>query len=188
MPPDAESLPLDHDGVPITYLSLNDFLNLAVQLRSVPELMDYLAARRSLPPADLRLIGEERTLFSFYLLNDGSFADCAGRSDARMAVSAQQDRLRAALQRNLKRIGTRICWNTWLTNLLAGTPKFWGGCPRSFYKRIPPPQAAPGRAAPTPRPGRSSAALRSRRPGCRPCRWRSAAAGEYPGPLAFIRG
>jgi hypothetical protein len=99
---DVASLPLDHDGVPITYLSVNDFLNLVLELRSVPELMDYLAARRSLPPADLRLIGDERTLFSFYLLNDGSFSACAGRSDARVAVATQQDRLQAALQRKFE--------------------------------------------------------------------------------------
>lgn len=100
--PDAEGLPLDLDGVPISYLSVNDFLNLAVQLRSVPELTDYLEARQSLPPADLRLIGEEEPLLSFYLFNDGSFAGCAGRSDARRAVAAQQDRFEAALQRKFE--------------------------------------------------------------------------------------
>ena len=47
--PDAENLPLEYRGVPITYLSVNDFLNLAVILRSVPELIEYLAASRSLP-------------------------------------------------------------------------------------------------------------------------------------------
>ncbi|MGA2146418.1 MAG: hypothetical protein ABSH49_15805 [Bryobacteraceae bacterium] len=74
--PDVESLPLDHDGVPITYLSVNDFLNLAVQLRSVSELMDYLAARRTLPPADLRLIGEEKELFSFWRQRTWSEQSC----------------------------------------------------------------------------------------------------------------
>lgn len=100
--PDIASLPLDQDGVPITYLSVNDFLNLVFELRSVPELIDYLAARRLLPPADLRLIGDEKTLFSFYLLNDGSFSGCAGRSDARIAVATQQDRLQAALLRKFE--------------------------------------------------------------------------------------
>ena len=98
----AESLPLDHAGIPITYLSLNDFLNLAVLLRSIPELIDYLSARRSLSPADLRQIGDERALFSFYLLNDGSFAGCDGISDARLAVAAQDDRLRDALERKFE--------------------------------------------------------------------------------------
>jgi len=98
----AESLPLDHAGIPITYLALNDFLNLAVLLRSIPELTDYLSARRSLPPADLRQIGDERALFSFYLLNDGSFAGCGGISDARLAVAAQDHRLRDALEQKFE--------------------------------------------------------------------------------------
>jgi hypothetical protein len=127
--PDAESLPLDHDGVPITYLSVNDFLNLAVQLRSVPELMDYLAARRSLPPADLRLIGEEKTLLSFYLLNDGSFAGCAGRSDARMAVAAQQDRLRVALQRKFEADRYAYLLEHVADELASRNPKFSEGVP-----------------------------------------------------------
>lgn len=98
----ADNLPLDHDGVAITYISLNDFLNLAVLLRSIPELTDYLAARRSLPSADLRQIGDERTLFSLYLINDGSFAGCAGLSDARLAVAAQQDRVEDAFRRKFE--------------------------------------------------------------------------------------
>ncbi len=80
---DADSLPLEHRGVPISYISVNDFLNLAVNLRSVPELLEYLAARRALPDRELRVIGDERTLFEFYLLNGGSFSGCIGRSDAR---------------------------------------------------------------------------------------------------------
>ncbi len=127
--PDAASLPLDHDGVPITYLSVSDFLNLAVQLRSVPELMDFLAARRSLPPADLRLIGEEKTLFSFYLLNDGSFAGCAGRSDARNAVAAQPDRLRAALQKKFEADRYAHLLEHVAAELASRNPKFSEGLP-----------------------------------------------------------
>ena len=98
----AESLPLDHNGIPITYISLNDFLNLADLLRSVPELIDYLSARRVLPPVELRRIGDERDLLSFYLLNDGSFAGCDGISDARHLVATQGDRLRDALERKFE--------------------------------------------------------------------------------------
>lgn len=96
---EAERLPLDFWGVPISYLSVNDFLNLARELRSVPDLLDYLAARQLLPIADRLVVGDERTLFSFYLLNEGSFAGCMGRSDARIAVEAQQDRLRQSIGR-----------------------------------------------------------------------------------------
>jgi hypothetical protein len=97
--PDAKKLPLECAAIPITYLSVNDFLNLAVNLRTVPELAEYLAGRRSLPRADLRVIGDEKTLFHFYLLNGGSFAGCLGRVDARIAVAAQQQRVRELLER-----------------------------------------------------------------------------------------
>ena len=97
--PDAQELPLELRNVPITYLSVNDFLNLAVSLRTVPELTEYLTARRSLPASDLRVIGDEKTLFHFYLLNGGSFAGCLGRADARIAIASQQHRLQQLLER-----------------------------------------------------------------------------------------
>ena len=60
---DADDLPLSYRRTPITYLSVNDFLNLAVELRTMPELMAYLDARRGLPIPDLKRIGSERALF-----------------------------------------------------------------------------------------------------------------------------
>jgi len=96
---DANSLPLEFRSVPISYLSLNDFLNLAVSFRTVPEVTEYLSARRSLPQTDLLVIGDERTLFHFYLLNGGSFAGCLSRADARIAVASQQYRLQKLLER-----------------------------------------------------------------------------------------
>jgi hypothetical protein len=127
--PDAAKLPLDHEGVPITYLSVSDFLNLAVQLRSVPELMDYLAARRSLPEADRRVIGDEKTLFSFYLLNNGSFSGCAGRSDARNSVTAQSDRLRAAVQEKFEADQYAYLLEHVADKLASRNPEFSEGVP-----------------------------------------------------------
>jgi hypothetical protein len=97
--PDAQEQPLELRNVPITYLSVNDFLNLAVSLRTVPELTEYLTARRSLPDNDLRVVGDEKTLFHFYLLNGGSFAGCLGRAEARIAIASQQHRLQQLLER-----------------------------------------------------------------------------------------
>jgi len=96
--PKAAELPLEFSGSPISYLSLNDFLNLALQLRALPECLDYLLARRSLPGSHLRTIGAEKQLFEFYLLNGGSFEGCLGISDARIAVAAQQNRLLRILE------------------------------------------------------------------------------------------
>jgi hypothetical protein len=94
----ADDLPLQYQGTPITYLSLNDFLNVAIELRTAPEVLAYLDARRALPYADLRVIGNERALFEFYLLHGGSLAGCAGKADATVAVAARPDELHRALK------------------------------------------------------------------------------------------
>jgi hypothetical protein len=95
--PEKASLPLDFQGTPISYLSLNDFLNLVVAVRTTPELIEYLAARRSLPTAELRVIGDEKSLFEFYLLNDGSLHGCPSRAFARHTVGTKKDRLQRIL-------------------------------------------------------------------------------------------
>jgi hypothetical protein len=95
--PEAAVLPLDFQDTPVSYLSVNDFLNLTVELRTTPELLEYLQARRSLSAADLRSIGDEKSLFEFYLLNGGSLRGCASRTEARQAVSSRQDELRRLL-------------------------------------------------------------------------------------------
>jgi hypothetical protein len=95
----TEELPLQYKGTPISYFTVNDFLNTTLQLRTLPEMFDYFDKRLGLPDADLRTIGEEQSLFAFYLLNDGSFLDCRGISDARIAVAAQTDRVTEALWR-----------------------------------------------------------------------------------------
>ena len=75
-------LPLENRGTPICYLSVNDFLNVSHQLRTVPEMIRYLDARRQLPEAERRVIGAERVLFEYYLLFDGSFTGFASTADA----------------------------------------------------------------------------------------------------------
>src|SRR5882724_3995105 len=95
---DEEGIPLDYQGIPITYLSVNDFLNLAQELRTVPEVLEYLEARRALPFPSLRVIGDEHSLFQFYVLNDGSFQGCVGQADARVAVAARPEQLQQRLQ------------------------------------------------------------------------------------------
>src|SRR5579872_593848 len=93
-----EELPLHYAGIPIHYFSLNDFLNIAMQLRTLPEIVHYLEQRQGLSAADRRVLGDEKALFSFYLLNHASFDGCLGIGDAKIAIAAQADRLRAALR------------------------------------------------------------------------------------------
>ena len=75
-----------------------DFLNIAIELRTAPEVLAYLDARRALPFTDLRIIGDERALFEFYLLHDGSLAGCRGKADAAVTVAARHNELARALK------------------------------------------------------------------------------------------
>lgn len=94
----ADDLPLSKEGAPVAYFSLSDFLNVALQLRTVPELMRYLDARRDLPEAAQRMVGDELVLFEFYLLH-GTLAGCLGHDHARASVDAASDELDAILER-----------------------------------------------------------------------------------------
>ena len=100
-----DDLPLKSQGTPITYISVSDFLNLTLQSRTVPEVVRYLEARRSLPQSELRMIGSEQVLFLYYLLFDGTFAgfttyfdveqiliERSNELQATMAVKAERDR------------------------------------------------------------------------------------------------
>jgi hypothetical protein len=98
--PVAAELPLEYRGVPLTYLSINDFLNLVVQLRTVPEVLEYLNARRALPLGALHTIGDEKPLFELYLMNGGNFNGCTGGGDAKRAVETHADLVEEALARN----------------------------------------------------------------------------------------
>lgn len=101
---------MEYQGTPITYLSLNDFLNIAIELRTLPEVFAYLDARGSLPYTDLRVIGDERALFEFYLLQGGSLAGCVGKADAAIAVAARRDELDRALKSKWEHDQYTHCW------------------------------------------------------------------------------
>lgn len=79
-------LPLEHQGTPISYLSVNDFLNLSEQLRTVPELIRYLDARRSLSNSVLLTLGIEKMIFSYYLLYDGDFSGFQSIAEAELRL------------------------------------------------------------------------------------------------------
>jgi hypothetical protein len=98
-----DDLPLEAEGTPITYVSVSDFLNLSQQLRTVPEIVRYLDARRSLCEAELRVIGAEQTLFLYYLLLDGSFANFTSLADAEQTLTERGDELQATIIAKAKR-------------------------------------------------------------------------------------
>lgn len=90
---DPGMLPLEAHGTPIHYLTLNDFMNLTDQLRTLPELNAYLSARTKFPAVELRSIGQELVWFSLYLLQDGSFGDCKSKAEALRSIEERQSEL-----------------------------------------------------------------------------------------------
>lgn len=106
-----EELPLQYDGTPISYFSVNDFLNVAMQLRTLPEIIDYLDKRRGLPFDDLRIIGEEKSLFSFYLLNDGTSEPALESTMRRLRLPPRVKVSEVLFGGNSPRTGTVVCSN-----------------------------------------------------------------------------
>ena len=102
--PTASDLPEDYLGVPLTYLALNDFLNLVMELRTIPELLEYIAARRRLASSTFYRIGDEKVLFEAYLLNGGTFGVVATHEDARRLLLERQNDVKEALRRNTENL------------------------------------------------------------------------------------
>ena len=71
-----DDVPQSAGDTPITYITLNDTLNLVDQLRSFPDLVAYLDARAKLPIVFRRVIGNERLLLHYYMMCDESFDGC----------------------------------------------------------------------------------------------------------------
>jgi hypothetical protein len=82
-------LPIMLGNVPVTYLSLNDFLNLVNELRAFPDITAYLDARRTLTQKSLRMVGHEVPFYKYYVLNAGSLAGCGAYADARISMAAR---------------------------------------------------------------------------------------------------
>ncbi len=95
---DTAAFPLKHNDIPITYLSVDDFLFLVNELRTVPELLRYLSERRALAEADLRVIGDEKNLFLIYVFKDRHFDGCKTRLDAEKILDQEKEKVSVAIQ------------------------------------------------------------------------------------------
>jgi site-specific recombinase XerD len=88
----AADLPLGYAGTPITYLSIHDFINVAMQLRTAPEVYACLDARRELPESALRRVVDEQVLLEYFLLY-GTFRSCRGHESAAQTLENHGDEL-----------------------------------------------------------------------------------------------
>lgn len=94
-------LPLECGGIPVTYISANDFLNMIDQLRAYPDIKNYLGVRRTLSGQALHTIGLEYALFEYYILNSESFMGCFEIQNALDFVAPRQNEIRDKIRRKL---------------------------------------------------------------------------------------
>ena len=71
---------LEFETIPISYFSVNDFLNVVDELRTIKDIQRYLNGRKSLPQEVLSTIGLEKTIFEYYILNNGILTNIHGLS------------------------------------------------------------------------------------------------------------
>lgn len=75
--------------LPVTLINVKDLLYITEYLRTWRDFKAYLDARASaLRNADLRTIGAEQALFSFYTASKDSFSGCHGIDDAKIVTAA----------------------------------------------------------------------------------------------------
>ncbi len=83
-----KDFPLSHSGIPVSYLSTNDFLNLTNELRAFPDMERYLNARKALPFETRKTIGAEQHLYQYFLIR-GSFDACKGLDHAKKHINSR---------------------------------------------------------------------------------------------------
>ncbi len=101
-----DDLPDSAGDTPITYITLNDALNLVDQLRSLPDLIAYLHERAMLPMWCRRMIGDEKCLLQYYMLNGDTFAGLpAARDFFTYVIVTERDFLRLMKNKHAADIG-----------------------------------------------------------------------------------
>lgn len=133
-----DDLPLENRGTPISYLSVSDFLNVCQQLRTVPEVVRYLHARRSLPESILRSLGAEQVVFSYYLLSNGDFAGFTSIEDAKRTLSDRNSEFTAVLSSKTKRDRDAMLLEHVADQLAGRHPQYEEGLSQTVLDRYEP--------------------------------------------------
>ena len=61
-------------NIPIHYLTYNDFIVLCRQLKTLPDLITYLNERSKIPKWSTPLLGDEKNVYAYYLMNKAEFS------------------------------------------------------------------------------------------------------------------
>ena len=99
----SQDTPLEIDSVPVSYLSVNDFLNIIIELRTINDLIWYLDARCSICPELQRTVGIDKAVFMFYLLYRGMPPKVDGIQDILQEVHVRVDEVKKLLIRKKKK-------------------------------------------------------------------------------------
>jgi hypothetical protein len=100
-------VPLELRDVPVSYLTVSDFLILIAQLRTFTEIQTYLKARHDISGLDPRLTGREEELLGHYMLHNGEFPTGLGQEQRLTEIHYRRsDFERHVLQ---KRLGDEEC-------------------------------------------------------------------------------
>jgi hypothetical protein len=86
-----DTFPTIHDGIPVSYFSVNDFQNVINELRAFPEIAVYLKFRHSLPEDTVRAIGSENVVFLYYLQHGRTFDGWTSFDEASLAANRVSD-------------------------------------------------------------------------------------------------
>ena len=85
-----KDVPLEIDSVPVTYLSLNDFLNVFVELRTFNDLLLYLEARDAMCSGLQQTVAVEKDIFAFYVFCRGSVRGVGSLEDVREEIGRSE--------------------------------------------------------------------------------------------------
>ena len=94
-----QDIPLEVDGVPVSYLSVNDFLTIVNELRTINDLLLYLDARCSICPELQRTVGIEKAIFEFFVLYGGSPREVDGMQDILREIHERRDEIEELISR-----------------------------------------------------------------------------------------
>ena len=95
----SQDIPLEVNGVPVSYLSVNDFSNLVIELRTIKDLILYLDVRCTICPELQRTVGIEKAIFEFYVLYGGSPREADGMQDIVQELHERRDEVGELINR-----------------------------------------------------------------------------------------
>lgn len=89
----ADEFDLEIDAIPISYFSLNDFLNILDKFRTIKDIQRYLSERKSLSREILTTLGLEKTIYEYYVLNNGIFHNITDLSEIALEVKTNKKKI-----------------------------------------------------------------------------------------------